>query len=124
VIVKLFRVFLLFPVVLLIGRSFARPSVASDAGRMPFPAFALAFVAFCVLNSFVPSIPVIGPIFELLNAPLIEASRLGLLLAIVALGLGTSLRAIVALGWRHVATVTGTTVVILVVATGGLLVLN
>ena len=38
-----------------------------------------------------------------------------------ALGLGTSLPAIAALGWRHVATVTGTTMVILVVVTGGLL---
>jgi hypothetical protein len=44
-----------------------------------------------------------------------------LLIAIGALGLGTSLPAIAALGWRHVATVTGTTLVILVVATGGLL---
>jgi uncharacterized membrane protein YadS len=46
-----------------------------------------------------------------------------LLIAIGALGLGTSLTTIAALGWRHVATVTGTTLVILVVATTGLLIL-
>jgi uncharacterized membrane protein YadS len=66
----------------------------------------------------------ITPSFALLKAPLVEASTWGLLIAIGALGLGTSLPAIAALGWRHVATVTGTTVVILVVATGGLLLLR
>ena len=48
----------------------------------------------------------------------------GLLIAISALGLGTSLPAIAALGWRHVATVTGTTVVILAAVMAGLLILN
>ena len=59
-----------------------------------------------------------------IKAPLIEASTWGLLIAISALGLGTSLTAIAALGWRHVATVIGTTVVILVVATAGLALLR
>ena len=54
---------------------------------------------------------------------MIEVSTWGLLIAISALGLGTSLPAIAALGWRHVATVTGTTVVILVVMTAGLMLL-
>ena len=54
VIVKLFRVFLLFPVVLAIGWAFARRSVASEAARIPFPTFALVFVALCVLNSIAP----------------------------------------------------------------------
>jgi hypothetical protein len=46
------------------------------------------------------------------------------LIAIGALGLGTSVTAIATLGWRHVATVIGTTVLILLVATAGLLVLQ
>jgi len=54
---------------------------------------------------------------------LIEASTWGLLIAISALGLGTSLTAIAALGWRHVATVAGTTLVILAVVTAGLAIL-
>jgi uncharacterized membrane protein YadS len=47
-----------------------------------------------------------------------------LLIAIAALGLGTSLNAIIALGWRHVATVTGTTFVILLVVTAALAMLG
>jgi uncharacterized integral membrane protein (TIGR00698 family) len=120
VIVKLFRVFLLFPVVLAIAWSFARPT-ATAAAKIPIPVFALVFVALCVLNSVASSILAVAPIFAQIKAPLIEASTWGLLVAIGALGLGTSLPAIAALGWRHVATVTGTTVVILVVVTAGLM---
>ena len=124
VIVKLFRVFLLFPVVLVIGVMFARRSVASDAARIPFPVFALVFVALCVTNSIAMASGTVAPMFALIKAPLIEASTWGLLIAIGALGLGTSLPAIAALGWRHVATLTATTVVILVVVTAGLMILS
>jgi len=124
VIVKLFRVFLLFPVVLVIGWSFARRSVASDAARIPFPVFALVFVALCILNSIASSFAATAPLFAQIKAPLIEASTWGLLVAISALGLNTSLPAIAALGWRHIATVTGTTIVILVVVTAGLMVVR
>jgi hypothetical protein len=55
---------------------------------------------------------------------LIEASTGGLLIAISALGLGTSLTAIAALGWRHVATVTETALVILVAVTADLIMLR
>ncbi len=120
VIVKLFRVFLLFPVVILIGRSFARSSAAS-AAQVPVPVFALVFVALCLLNSVASAIPELAPAFARIKAPLVEASTWGLLIAISALGLGTSLPAIAALGWRHVATIVGTTVVILIAATAGLL---
>jgi uncharacterized integral membrane protein (TIGR00698 family) len=121
VIVKLFRVFLLLPVVLAIGWFFAHRAVAADAAKIPFPMFALAFVLLCVANSIALAIPAVAPAYALIKAPLVEASTWGLLIAIGALGLGTSLPAIAALGWRHVATVTGTTVVILVVATAGLM---
>jgi uncharacterized integral membrane protein (TIGR00698 family) len=121
VIVKLFRVFLLFPVVMMIGWSFARRAVAAEAARIPFPMFALAFVVLCILNSIAVSIPAVAPIFDQIKTPLIEASTWGLLVAIGALGLNTSLPAIAALGWRHAATVTGTTAVILLVVTAGLL---
>lgn len=120
VVVKLFRVFLLFPVVLAIGWWFAR-SPATAAGKIPIPVFALVFVVLCALNSIVPSFSALAPIFSQVKIPLIEASTWGLLIAISALGLGTSLPAIAALGWRHVATVTGTTIVILVVVTVGLM---
>src|SRR4029079_9501508 len=124
VIVKLFRVFLLFPVVMSIGWVYARRNVNAEAARIPFPMFAVVFVALCVLNSFAPSIAAFAPAFAQIKAPLIELSTWGLLLAISALGLNTSLPAIAALGWRHVATVTGTTVVILAAVTAGLLMMR
>jgi uncharacterized integral membrane protein (TIGR00698 family) len=121
VIVKLFRVFLLLPMVLAIGWFFARHAVTADAAKIPFPMFALVFVVLCAVNSIALEFPAIVPAFALIKAPLVEASTWGLLIAIGALGLGTSLPAIAALGWRHVATVTGTTVVILAVVTAGLM---
>ena len=47
VIVKLFRVFLMLPLVLVVGWLFARRAVAT-AGKIPIPMFALVFVALCV----------------------------------------------------------------------------
>ena len=57
VIVKLFRVLLLFPVVVIIGWMFARRDVAADVGKIPIPVFALVFVALCVLNSIAAAFP-------------------------------------------------------------------
>jgi uncharacterized integral membrane protein (TIGR00698 family) len=124
VIVKLFRVFLMLPLVLVIGWLFARRAVATAAARIPIPVFALVFVGLCVLNSIAAAFPAVTPAFAHIKAPLIEASTWGLLIAISALGLGTSVTAIAALGWRHVATVIGTTLVILVVVTAGLMMLR
>ena len=123
VIVKLFRVFLLFPVVILIGWWFAGMAAAGDARKIPIPVFALVFVGFSILNSIVPMFPSLAPMYALIRAPLIDASTWGLLIAISALGLGTSLPAIAQLGWRHIATVVVTTIVILVVVTAGLMIL-
>ena len=53
-----------------------------------------------------------------------EASTWGLLLAIGALGLGTSVKTIIGLGWRHITTVLGATAVILVIVTGGLVLMR
>ena len=50
VIVKLFRVLLLFPVVLAIGWSYARPA-ANAAGKIPIPLFALVFVAHMLVTN-------------------------------------------------------------------------
>jgi uncharacterized integral membrane protein (TIGR00698 family) len=120
VVVKLFRVFLMLPLVLLVGALFARSTVATAAARIPVPVFALVFVALCALNSIVSAYPSLAPGFEPIKTVLIEVSTAGLLIAIAALGLGTSLTAIAALGWRHIVTVMGTTLVILLVVTAGL----
>lgn len=113
VVVKLFRVFLLLPVVLAIAFYFASQGGSTARARVPVPVFALVFLALVLVNSY-GLLP--GPVTAVLN----EASRAGLLLAIAALGLGTSPRALASLGWRHVAIVTGVTLVILAVSVVGL----
>jgi uncharacterized membrane protein YadS len=110
--------------VLGIGWYVVRTELKHGQARVPVPVFALAFLGLCLVNSAVPFAPVVAPLYAPAKAVLVEASNWGLLLAIGALGLGTSLPAIAALGWRHVATVVGTTLVILVVMTGGLLLLR
>lgn len=124
VIVKLFRVFLLLPVVLCIGWWFTRMGAEHGRAKVPVPVFALVFLGLCILNSIVAQVPGLAAAYAPVKAVLVEASTWGLLTAIAALGLGTSIASIVALGWRHVATVIGTTLVILAVATAGLLVIR
>jgi len=109
----------MLPLVLVIGWLFARQAVTSAAARIPIPVFALVFfVGLCAINSITALFPAAASVFARIKAPLIEASTWGLLIATAALGLGTSLTAIAALGWGHVATVVGTTLVILMVVTG------
>ncbi|WP_336493003.1 putative sulfate exporter family transporter, partial [Methylobacterium nigriterrae] len=43
VIVKLFRVFLLLPVVLAVGLYFSKAGMGSETGKVPVPMFAFAF---------------------------------------------------------------------------------
>jgi uncharacterized integral membrane protein (TIGR00698 family) len=124
VIVKLFRVLLLLPTVLGIGWFLTRSGVRRGEARVPVPVFALVFIALCIVNSLVLLAPGAVPDYGQIKALMIAASNWGLLLAIGALGLGTSITAIYALGWRAIATVIGTTVTILVVVTGGLLLLR
>jgi uncharacterized integral membrane protein (TIGR00698 family) len=124
VIVKLFRVFLMLPVVLIIGWSFSRRRVTATATKIPVPVFAVVFVILCGVNSLAAGFPAIAEIFTRIKAPLVEASTWGLLVAISALGLGTSIGAILRLGWAHVAVVVGTTLVILLTVTAGLLMLG
>jgi len=123
VIVKLFRVFLLLPVVLTIGWYFTRLGTAQRHARVPVPVFALVFLVLCLVNSLAPYVPAAAPLYAPVKAALGIFSTWGLLIAIAALGLDTSPAAVARLGWRHVATVTGTTLVILAVVTAGLLVL-
>jgi uncharacterized integral membrane protein (TIGR00698 family) len=124
VVVKLFRVFLLLPVVLGVGWYFTRKGMQHGQARVPVPVFGIVFLLLCALNSAMPLLPSLMPLYAPAKAVLVEASAWGLLLAIGALGLGTSLASIVALGWRHIATVLGTTAVIFVVVTGGLLLIS
>ena len=120
VIVKLFRVLLLFPVVVSIAWWFLRPRPPLSALKASVPGFALVFLALCLVNSMLSEMPAATAIYQPVKAALGQVSTWGLLIAIGALGLGTSISAVATLGWRHVATVTGTTVVILGIVTAGL----
>lgn len=121
VIVKLFRVFLLLPVVLGIGWHFTRSGANHGNARVPVPVFALVFMGLCIVNSALPLAPALATLAKPVRAVLIDLSTWGLLIAIGALGLGTSITTIVTLGWRHVMTVVAVSVVIFATVTGGLL---
>lgn len=124
VIVKLFRVFLLLPVVLSIGWWFMHAGERTGEAKVPVPVFALVFLGLAVLNSLVVAHPDLMSIYAPVKSVLGQISTWGLLLAIAALGLGTSARAILAIGWRHIAVFCGTTLVLLTLIAGGLLVVG
>lgn len=112
-IVKLFRVFLLLPVVLAIGIAFAAAGADAAKARAPVPVFAIAFVAAATVNS-------LGLIPADLRTLLLGLSQAGLFLAIAALGLQTSLLTMARLGWRPMAIVLFATLVLLGFVIGGL----
>ena len=124
VIVKLFRVFLLLPAVLGVGWYFTRLGLKHGEARVPVPVFGIVFLALCALNSVMPLLPSLLPAYTPVKSGLSEASTWGLLPAIGALGLGTSIKTIVGLGWRHITTVLGATAVIFVIVTGGLVLMR
>lgn len=107
-IVKLFRVFMLLPVVLGVGWWFASEGGDAHKAKVPVPVFAIMFLVFVCINS-------LGVIPSPAKTTLVEASGWGLLLAIAALGLGTSLGTILRVGPRHLLVVLSSSGVILVV---------
>ena len=98
--------------------------MAHGEARVPLPLFASRIPSALRAYSAVPLVPSLLPHYQPVKHMLVEASNWGLLLAIASLGLSTSVRTIIALGWRHIATALGTTVVIFVVVTGGLLLMR
>ena len=124
VIVKLFRVFLLLPSVLIVGWWLTRHGETHGRAKVPVPVFAFVFLIMCLVNSVLSTQTGLAGLYLPLRDILLEVSRWGLLIAIAALGLGTSIAAMARLGWRHLAVVIGATLVILVVATGGIILLG
>jgi uncharacterized integral membrane protein (TIGR00698 family) len=120
-IVKLFRVFLLLPVVLIIGWYVTQATGRRGEARVAVPTFAIVFLILCIINSIFSSITSIAPDYKFLKAIAVGCSTWGLLLAIAAIGLNTSIKAIADLGWRHIANLVGTAGVILGVMTTGLM---
>jgi len=120
-IVKLFRVFLLLPVVLMLGFYVSRLVGKREEARVAMPTFAIMFLVLCIINSICSSIPAIAEGYHAVKSFAVELSTWGLLLAISAIGLNTSMKAMANLGWRHIANLVGTTLVIAMLMTLGLL---
>lgn len=120
-IVKLFRVFLLLPVVLILGFYVSRLVGKQKEARVALPTFAIVFLILCIVNSICSSIPSIAGSYQYVKSISVELSTWGLLLAISAIGLNTSMKAMTILGWRHIANLLATTVVILTLVTVSLL---
>ncbi len=95
--VKLLRVTMLLPVVFTIAFIASRATGAAKSGpKPPIPLFLLGFTALVAINSF-------GLIPKIAGDSANEVSRWCLVAAIAALGMKTSFKALIAVGWRPVA---------------------
>lgn len=94
--VKLVRVTMLIPVVALIALFVYRSQTGRAGVNSPLPLFLLGFAALVTLNSF-------GFLSESVIGLTNELSRWCLVTAIAALGIKTSFKSLIAVGWRPVA---------------------
>ena len=119
-VVKLFRVMLLMPVVLLVALAWrSRADAIADEGgkkeQVPLvPGFLLAFVVLVLLNT----VGVFTP--EMVKAAT-DTSRWLLVAAIAAAGVKTSFEELLKLGWQPVIMLVGETVFIAALVLGGVL---
>lgn len=109
--VKLLRVALLVPLVLVLSMVFARHHAAGQIKRLPIPFFALGFAALVLIGS-ADIIPPTSTAF------LLEMSRWCLITAIAALGMRTSLKKLGEVGGRAIAIVCGLTVLLAIFVLG------
>lgn len=108
-IVKLLRVMMLLPVLLVVSIvtvKFLADASQSKSSKTPIPWFAFGFAALVFVNS-------MGWVPEAPKALLIDASRWCLVAAISALGVMTTLKAMIALGPKHIAVVVIETLILL-----------
>jgi uncharacterized integral membrane protein (TIGR00698 family) len=120
VIVKLFRVFLLLPVVLGIGWWLAAAGGRASAAKVPVPIFAIMFLVLCLVNTLATATPALAPVYAPVKAVFDLAANWGLLLAIAALGAGTTVTGLRYINWRHGAVFFAATAVTLVAVVLGL----
>lgn len=95
IIVKLIRVFMLVPVLLIFALGYRNQGANKTAGRFVFPLFLVGFTGLVVLNS-MQILP-----HEILNF-LQSSSKWLLIMAITAVGMKTSLKTMFSLGWRPI----------------------
>lgn len=116
--VKLMRVAMLVPVVIVVTWLFRREVDPEQGARPPLlPGFLLGFVALVVLNSF-------GFVPAGVGTVLASASRWCLVVAIAALGVKTSFADLARLGWQPVAMLVAETVFIAVLVLGAVALLR
>lgn len=103
-IVKLLRVTMLLPVVLVFTMLFRKDGAGEGERATTIPPFLLAFAAIVAINStgFVP---------DIIMSTLSDISRWCLITAIAALGMKTSFKALALVGWRPVLLVVAETLV-------------
>jgi uncharacterized integral membrane protein (TIGR00698 family) len=117
--VKLFRVMLLMPVVLVIAVWYRKhPDVKTPETEVPLiPGFLLAFIVMVMLAS-------VGTITPDMARVAGDASRWMLVTAIAAAGVKTSFEDLLKLGWKPVALLLGETVFIVALVVAGVLLLR
>jgi uncharacterized integral membrane protein (TIGR00698 family) len=108
---KLFRVAMLVPIVLVLSTFFHSENKSTD--RAPLPFFIIGFCVLVTINSY-DMIPSIAHIF------LIDLSRWCLVTAIAALGIKTSLKALMTIGYQPVVVILMESVFLGVWILGGL----
>ena len=118
-VVKLFRVMLLMPVVLIIAVMYRQHAdVNAPENDVPLiPGFLIAFIVLVMLAS-------IGTISPEMVKVASDASRWMLVIALAAAGVKTSFEDLLKLGWRPVAMLVGETVFIVVFIVAAVLLLN
>ncbi len=117
--VKLFRVMLLMPVVLVIAVLYRKHAgVKAPEAQVPLiPGFLLAFIVLVILAS-------VGAFTPDMTRVASDASRWMLVTAIGAAGVKTSFEDLLKLGWKPVALLVGETVFIVAFVVGGVLLLR
>ncbi|RUT35043.1 putative sulfate exporter family transporter [Arsenicitalea aurantiaca] len=113
-VVKLFRVALLLPTILVISMVVARRRPEGGRATLPVPLFVIAFAVLVAFNSagWVPAVA---------QAPLGEIARWCLVIAVAAIGIRTSIPDMLAMGRSALAVPVGATLLLLVLVVGVLL---
>ncbi|WP_338014884.1 YeiH family protein [Pseudomonas cavernicola] len=115
-VVKLLRVALLVPAVVVVAWMFRRQQASCQSGsecrRIPMvPGFLIAFVVLVAINS-------TGVIPQVVTSGMNDLSRGCLVMAIAALGMKTSLQKLAQVGWRPIVMLVGETVFLAVLVIG------